>query len=281
MKVVPKTSPNQYPRAKKSLGQNFLHAPNICSKIAHLVALAQTNNILEIGPGHGALTKHLLDLTPTKLVLLEKDNFLASELAPKLPPYAICVLTDALTFAWQRLDPSWVVVGNLPYNIASPLLFDLTAKAQMALGVFMVQKEVAERICAQPACKAYGALSIWIQTFGRPHMEFLVPPSCFHPKPKVDSAVISFQPKHDAPSKEYLPYLKRLVDICFQKRRKQLGNILGQAGLADLNQDLLDLGLNTKQRPEELEVKHFWQLAKCLARLEKTKDFAKSKSILE
>ena len=174
------------PRAKKSLGQNFLQAPHICAKIAHLAGEDSPKHLLEVGPGHGALTSHLLELEANELVLLEKDNALAAELARNFSPKARCILTDALTFAWERLDQSWVVVGNLPYNIASTLIFDLVAKARIKRGVFMVQKEVAERICARPACKAYGALSIWVQSFGRPKIEFSVPPSCFWPKPKVD-----------------------------------------------------------------------------------------------
>ena len=252
------------PRAKKSLGQNFLQAPNICHKITSLVASAAAPNILEIGPGHGALTSHLLELS-SNLLLLEKDQHLAFELKKVLPTQALCLLTDALTFSWERLDPSWVVVGNLPYNIASPLIFDLVAKANIALGVFMVQKEVAQRICANPSCKAYGALSIWVQSFGSPKLAFTVPPSCFWPKPKVDSAVLTYTPKTCQLNLKEQAALKALLDICFQQRRKQLGHIFNQAKLTSLAESLPKLLANPTQRPEELSVEQFGSLAQIYA----------------
>ncbi|MBQ9537119.1 MAG: ribosomal RNA small subunit methyltransferase A [Desulfovibrionaceae bacterium] len=244
-----------WPMAKKSLGQNFLCQPKICSRIVQLLGSKQSEQILEIGPGHGALTKHLVSLAPRALVLVEKDATLARECQKTYGSMCQCVLADALQFAWERLDETWVVLGNLPYNIASPLLFDLTSRQpHIAQGVFMVQKEVAQRICASPGSKAYGALGIWVQSFVAPTLAFVVPPSCFWPKPKVDSAVISYIPRVNPWPASLQKPLWKLLQLCFQKRRKQMGGILRAAKLPNWEAGLASVGLDLNVRPEEISV---------------------------
>ncbi|MBQ7585100.1 MAG: ribosomal RNA small subunit methyltransferase A, partial [Desulfovibrionaceae bacterium] len=175
-----------------------MQSPKICQRIVDLLTVDAQTKILEIGPGHGALTSYLEQLGAKYLLLVEKDASLALERQKVLSSNAQCVLLDALNFPWERLDEAWVVVGNLPYNIASPLMYDLVSQAPLfKQAVFMLQKEVAERVCASPKCKAYGALSIWMQSFGVPKYAFKVAPSCFWPIPKVDSAVIAYVPKRE------------------------------------------------------------------------------------
>ncbi|MBQ4133704.1 MAG: ribosomal RNA small subunit methyltransferase A, partial [Desulfovibrionaceae bacterium] len=216
------------PRKKRSLGQNFLKNPDISRRIVQGLAVSPADHILEIGPGAGALSQVLAEKNPARLVLLEKDRYWAARHAEWARRHAFryCpVLMDALDFVWEKLDKSWKIVGNLPYNVASPLIWDIVSRASFSLAVFMVQKEVGQRLSASPACKEYGGLSVWVQSFCRVERLFIVPPGAFDPPPKVDSAVMRFTPLNRpmfcAPHK-----LSLLLKACFQQRRKQMRNIL-------------------------------------------------------
>ena len=255
------------PALKKSRGQHFLISDAIPRRMVELLELTSSDRILEIGPGAGALTLRLEEAPHALLLLLEKDDYWARERQKTASSRTQCVLTDALTFDFSRLkartaqDEAWTIVGNPPYNVASPLIWEIAEKATIKQALFMVQAEVGERLTAQPSCKQYGALSVWVQSYLLPRFCWKVAPQAFQPRPKVDSAVIAFHPKPDRLADDLARPLKRLLDLCFQKRRKQLLGILRRAGLPDV-EDILDrLGIRATQRPEELSVHDFQHLA--------------------
>lgn len=259
------------PRMKRSLGQNFLKDEHTARRIVAALDIQPNDYILEIGPGAGALTRHICaEKKPAGLLLLEKDAHWAFNHAEACAAAGVNCLPlniDALTFAWERLDNSpqtWKIAGNLPYNVASPLLWDLVAgSCKFERAVVMVQKEVAQRIAAPPGNKIYGALSVWLQSFVIPRKIMDVPPTVFYPAPKVWSQVLELKPRPDRYTGSQAA-LAELVKICFQKRRKQLGTILG----AKLNESALNYlksqNLLLTARPEELSPAAFQALAQAL-----------------
>ena len=255
------------PRAKKRLGQHFLRNEGVCRRIAQLVQPGPEDRLLEIGPGPGALTRALEAEPHKSLLLLEKDRHWAAERERQAAPGTQAVLMDALRFDWKRLAPhaGWKVVGNLPYNVASPLIWDIVSQSGARLCVFMVQKEVGQRLAASPGSRQYGALSVWVQAYSRPKMEFSLRPGAFAPPPKVDSAVLTFRPVPEEKRPRHPAMLERLLRICFQQRRKQLGGIFGRAGLAWLAGELPALGLSPQLRPEALPVADFLRLSDLMA----------------
>lgn len=256
------------PRAKKSLGQHFLRREDICARIAGLLMPGPEDRILEIGPGPGALTRALEAVPHSRLLLLEKDRHWAAERGRLAAPSTQAVLMDALCFDWRRIQPEqpWKIIGNLPYNVASPLIWDIVSRAAgLARAVFMVQKEVGQRLAAAPGNGHYGALSVWVQSHARPHLEFVVGPGAFKPPPKVDSAVLSFDPLPSAQRPAHPEALSRLLRICFQQRRKQLGGIFRRANLPPLETGLKEMGLDPSLRPESLSIRDFRRLASFLA----------------
>lgn len=252
------------PAAKKSLGQHFLKHDHICRRIAALLLPRAEDRVIEIGPGPGALTRALEDQPHACLLLLEKDNHWAAERQRQAGERTQAVLTDALRFDWSRITPDypWKIAGNLPYNVASPMLWDMVARAEGLLrGAFMVQKEVGQRLAARPGTAQYGALSVWVQSFVSPRLEFIVGPGAFSPPPRVDSAVLSFTPLPREARPLHADHLSRLLKICFQQRRKQIGGIFrrsGESALQDLPQ-AADLDPNL--RPEQLSVTDFQNLS--------------------
>ena len=255
------------PRAKKSLGQHFLRNEGVCRRIAALLQPQAGDNVLEIGPGPGALTRALEAQPHTRLLLLEKDRHWAAERERLGAPGTQAVLMDALRFDWRRLpsEDAWKITGNLPYNVASPLIWDIVSQSAASRCVFMVQKEVGQRLCAAPGSRQYGALSVWVQAYSRPRLEFTLGPGAFSPPPKVDSAVLSFMPLPQEARPRQPAALERLLRVCFQQRRKQLGGIFARAGLHRLAGELPELGLSPQLRPEALAVADFLRLSELLA----------------
>ena len=248
--------------AKKSLGQNFLSDANIARKIVGLLDVGAGDKVLEIGPGRGALTRWL-DRSPAAVVCaLEKDRDLAQAIRREYPHIGV-TLHDAMEFSWSRLSlsPPWKIVGNLPYNVASPLLWDLAAAGGYEVGVFMVQKEVAGRLAASPGGKDYGALSVWVQSFARIRTAFTVGPHVFRPRPKIDSSVTVFTPLENPLEPERWGMLSHILKICFQQRRKQLRGILRSFYPNNFEMLLENVGLSGTERPEVLPVKIFQKLA--------------------
>lgn len=211
---------------KRSLGQNFLCDPQICRRIVAAIPAQPTDPVLEVGPGRGALTRFLSE-RPGPLMVLEKDRELASWLRATYPHVGV-ILGDGLHFCWERTAvlPGLSLVGNLPYNVASPMIWEMLCRCRgWQSMVFMVQKEVALRLTAQPGSRTYGALSAWVANFAISTYLFTVPPHVFRPRPKVDSAMVCFRP-HPAPAWAEQAELARVLKRLFQQRRKQLGTIL-------------------------------------------------------
>ncbi len=246
------------PAPKKSLGQHFLRRPDICRRIADLLDLEEGDQVLEIGPGPGALTDVLQELPHKRLLLLEKDSHWAEFHAGKNTPGTEVRCMDALAFPWEELEGKWKLAGNLPYNVASPMLWDIASRCRsLSQAAFMVQKEVGQRLAAAPGTKDYGALSVWTQAFWVPRMAFIVGPSAFTPPPKVDSAVLSFKPLPEEKLPKAPEALAKVIKLCFSQRRKQLGGVFRKNGREDLLDKLSQLGLPLTVRAEELSVEQF------------------------
>lgn len=258
------------PHAKKSLGQHFLKYPETAERIVRLLHPVAGDRVLEIGPGPGALTSFLRAAPLELLHLVEKDDHYATQHAT-LPLQAEGARSvevhhgDALAFSWTSLEGPWKIIGNLPYNVASPLMWDIVQQVPaMTRAVFMVQKEVGERINAQPGGRDYGALSVWIQSHVRVEWGFVVGPGAFSPPPRVDSAVLAFTPLPPTARLFSAEALSKTLKVCFQQRRKQLQSLLRQQGFAHSVSLLEELGIDPTARPETLPPPLFQQLAQAL-----------------
>jgi 16S rRNA (adenine1518-N6/adenine1519-N6)-dimethyltransferase len=252
------------PRAKKALGQHFLTDHHYIRRIVEAIAPQPADRMVEIGPGPGALTRPLLETLP-RLDVVEVDRDMVTRLAAEFPAERLTIHNqDALTFDFGRLGPELRVVGNLPYNISSPLLFHLAEfTASIRDMTFMLQKEVVDRMAAAPDTPDYGRLSVMLQARFRVVKMFIVPPGAFTPPPKVDSAIVRLTPLPD----EALLYrdhkvLAEVVARAFGQRRKTLRNTLkGLAGEADFSA----AGIDPARRGETLSVAEFCGLANRLA----------------
>ena len=249
---------------KKSLGQNFLIDQNIAKKIIGLLSLSSGDKVLEIGPGQGALTKYL-NKNDIKLILIEKDKDLAISLKKEWPHLDI-LLMDALTFPWDKITGKLnKIIGNLPYNIASTLIWEICAHCfNIDLMVFTIQKEVAEKIGAKVGEKKYGPLSIWVQTFCEVKLEFSISPTCFNPRPKVMSQVITLRPRNITLDNVTKKKLSRTLKLCFKTPRKQLGNILKKAWNPVIDKYLQKHSLKKEMRPQMLSPKNYLDLSKII-----------------
>jgi len=213
-------------RARKRLGQHFLHHRAILARIADALGPRPGDLVLEIGPGQGALTEALV-ARGARVVTIEKDRDLAPMLRARLPAVTV-VEGDALELDWRETAGAGpadqlLVTGNIPYNITTPLLDRALLPPRPARIVFLVQKEVAERIVAKPGSKTYGALSVGVQAVAHAEKLFGVPAGAFHPPPKVDSAVIRVTPlAQPLVADRDLLRFRRLVVGLFGFRRKQL-----------------------------------------------------------
>ena len=209
-------------RRNKKLGQHFLHNIHYVQKILDACPTATNTPVLEIGPGDGALTKHL-SKRYRELYVLEKDPYWAGVHSCDTDIAGV-VCCDALTFNWKKVS-TWPIISNLPYNIASPLLWDIVAQCCTTC-VFMVQREVGERILASPKTSQYGALSVWIQSFAHVEKICIVPPQAFSPPPKVDSMVIRVLPHTHKKRADVPEQLSNFLHHAFRNRRKQLQSSL-------------------------------------------------------
>ncbi|RQD64648.1 MAG: ribosomal RNA small subunit methyltransferase A [Desulfonatronovibrio sp. MSAO_Bac4] len=251
--------------AKKSLGQNFLIDANICRKIVSSLDICLEDNVLEIGPGKGALTG-IIYHSGCNFYCLEKDNILSREIKYNYPQASV-INVDALNFDWPRLNhlPQLKIVGNLPYNVASRLIWDIVAQVSVQKScTFMVQKEVGQRIAASPGSKTYGALSVWVQSHVRPELLFTVSPCVFRPKPKVDSAVLGFYPVPLGKKNFSGSSLNQTLRLMFQNRRKQVGNILKNYWNDGINSFFERKSLDLRIRPENLSPDDFQELSSVL-----------------
>lgn len=245
---------NHTPR--KRFGQNFLIDDGIIHAIVAAIGPRPGDTVVEIGPGLGALTKPLLECLP-HLHAVELDRDIVARLQRTWPPERLTVHSaDALKFNFGRLGTELRIVGNLPYNISTPLLFHLMDfAAHIRDMTFMLQKEVVERMVAEPSTADYGRLSVMLQR--RFHLEWLldVPPTAFNPPPKVDSAVVRLIPKRpDEITALDEALFARVVAAAFSQRRKTLKNTL--AGLL-AEGDFAALGIDPGLRAEALPLKDY------------------------
>jgi 16S rRNA (adenine1518-N6/adenine1519-N6)-dimethyltransferase len=248
-------------KPKKRLGQHFLTEPHTADKITELLKIDPQLPVYEIGPGKGVLSQRLIGKV-NELHLLEIDTESIQYLKAQFPPSSFQIHeTDVLQWAFPA-EPShkFRVIGNLPYNITSPIFFHLLEYRQnLDQAVFMIQKEVAERICTPPGKHECGILSVLLSTWFECKYHFTVPPGAFFPPPKVNSAVITITQKTNPPDIEFGRFLK-LVKAAFGQRRKMLRNAL--SGLNFIPSESLDQ-LFTK-RAEALSLEEFFWLEKQL-----------------
>ena len=242
---------------RKRFGQNFLTDQNVLSDIIRVIAPAAGDNMVEIGPGQGAMTALLLAHL-SRLNVVELDRDLVAMLQKKFSPDKLIIHSgDALQFDFGALQPTQGklrIVGNLPYNISSPLLFHLTQYAQQVEDQhFMLQKEVVQRMVAPPGGKDYGRLSVMLQWRYQMEMLFIVPPTAFDPPPKVDSAIVRMRPI-ESPLACEQARLEQVVTQAFSQRRKVIRNSLSSLFT---EQQLIAAGIDPQARPETISLEQY------------------------
>ncbi|KPJ67460.1 MAG: rRNA methyltransferase [Coxiella sp. DG_40] len=260
--ISSRTQQNIKPR--KRFGQNFLQDKNIILKIIEAIAPKKTDHIVEIGPGLGALTVQLLPVLKT-MDVIELDR----DLIPKLQTACRNLgklnihQADVLQFDFKKLVKNKHlvrVIGNLPYNISTPLIFHLLKQISYIRDMhFMLQKEVAQRLAAKPNRKDYGRLSVMVQYFCGVTELFTVSPHAFYPVPKVDSALVRLVPhkKILLPAKD-VSVLEKIVKLAFNQRRKMISNCLKDIVS---NEQFRILNIDPKLRPEQLSVGDFVKIS--------------------
>lgn len=255
-------------QAKKRFGQNFLHNDAVISDIIDAINPEPGENLVEIGPGLGALTEPVIERAK-KLSVVELDRDLAHRLRhhPFLAPHLTIYETDALNFDFTQLvkneegiESPLRIFGNLPYNISTPLIFHLlTFKDKVKDMHFMLQKEVVERMSAEPHCKAYGRLSIMTQYQCQVFPVMEIGPEAFKPAPKVDSAIVRLIPHKEI--KNPVKDINALNTVClaaFNQRRKTIRNSFKKL---ISEEQLTSLGLDANLRPENLTIDDYIKLA--------------------
>ena len=256
---------NQH-RARKRFGQNFLIDAQVIADIVNAVAPKRSDRVVEIGPGLGALTDPLLQKLD-HLHVVEIDRDIVARLQKRYPADRLTIHSgDALSFDFASLvdgDTKLHVVGNLPYNISTPLLFHLAGFAEQVYDMhFMLQKEVVERMVAEPGSSDFGRLSVMLQYRFVMDCLLKVPPESFDPAPKVDSAVVRLIPRpHSELMARDETRFAQLVMTAFAQRRKMLRNNL--KGLID-DARLERLGIAPTARAEELSVGDYVRMANAL-----------------
>lgn len=261
-------------RAKKSLGQNFLVDQNLQRKIVEALDPSLDDVVLEIGPGHGALTRHLVGRVG-RLTLVELDDRLASALDAEWGDRSDIDVRhqDFLKADLESMteDPSsLLVIGNIPYNITAPIIFKLLERPRPRDIVLMVQREVADRLVASAGTSEYGALSVGVRSVANVESVLRVPRTAFRPQPRVDSSVVRITPKVPPPlSAIEETSLRTLTRAAFQWRRKQLQKTLREHSDLCLPRDALDrigqaTGWDLTRRPETLDPDDFVRLSKLI-----------------
>ena len=250
-------------RAKKSLGQNFLIDKNIINKIINTVSITD-NEILEVGPGTGNLTKEILKNNPSKIYLIEKDTFLAQSLEEIIDKRITIFNEDILKFNENLLSNNKIIVfGNLPYNISTEILskwiINLKKNYWFSDLILMFQKEVADRIVAQFNTSAYGRLSIIANWRLNINKICDILPESFSPRPKVQSSLIHFTPKKNFAEIKDPLNLEKITRIFFSHRRKMLKKPFNQ--VFNGNTDLLNkLDIDLNLRPQNLDFDTYYKL---------------------
>ncbi len=249
-------------RPRKRFGQHFLHERGIIQRIVAAFDPKPSDHVVEIGPGEGVLTRELVGKV-AKLDVVELDRDLIERLRQSLPESVTIHNADALKFDFCSLAPSHGklrIIGNLPYNISTPILFHLLDQAH-CIGdmLFMLQKEVVDRMAAAPGGKDYGRLSVMLQWGAKVEKLFNVAPGAFRPPPKVDSSVVRLTPYEKPPVEVHDPQrFAQIVKAAFSQRRKVLRNTL--KGLV-APETMERLGIDPGRRAETLSLQEFAALA--------------------
>lgn len=253
-------------RARKRFGQHFLTDPLVLDAMVNAIAPQSSDHLVEIGPGLAALTQHLVHAVK-RFDAIEIDRDLVKHLETRFAAVAHFHLhcQDVLQFPWNELQQGQLlrVVGNLPYNISTPLMFRLFDFATLVQDMyFLLQREVAERIAAVPSTKQYGRLSIMAQYFCEATVLFTVPASAFQPPPKVESAFIRLIPRPLSALNAADPvHLRQLVTAVFNHRRKTVGNCLKTLMTTDT---MATLAIDPTLRPENLSVADYVRISNYL-----------------
>jgi len=250
-------------RPSRALGQNFVTDPNTVRRIARLAEVGPGDRVVEIGAGLGSLTLALAE-TGASVVAVEADRYLVPVLRTVVEGAGVSVVEgDAMRLDWHALlgGDRWVLVANLPYNIATPLVLDLFEDApQIERMLVMVQREVAERLVAGPGAEGRGAVSVKVEYWASRSMAGRVPASVFVPKPKVESALVRFDRHRSPPVDVDRRALFRLLDVGFGQRRKMLRRSL--AGAVDAA-CFEEADVAPSARPEELSLDEWARLTRC------------------
>lgn len=264
-------------RASKALGQHFLADPNTARKIARLAGIGPGDRVLEIGPGIGSLTLALAD-TGAHVLALERDRHVLPILAEVLAGIegVEVVEGDAMDTDWAQVlgssrwsdEPDargWVLVANLPYNIATPLLAGLLEGApEISRMLVMIQREVGERLAAPLGTRASGAISVKVAYFAEASVVARVPPTVFVPRPRVESVLVRLDRRAEPPVEVPSPSrLFELVRAGFGQRRKMLRRALGSV-VADAEAVLESAGIDPRRRAEELSLDEWARLARAV-----------------
>ena len=274
-------SNSHFPRPRKALGQNFLTDRNILAKIIRTAQISQTDSVLEIGPGRGALTD-LLAPQAARLLAIEFDRDLSAILRerfssiPNVTIHEQDVLKADFSQLLKPVEPLWKVVANLPYNISTPVLFKfLEDRNRFSRLVLMLQKEVGQRLAAPPDCGDYGITTVLFGLWFEIRQEFIVPPGCFHPPPKVDSIIISLVPRKEPLVPVFDQHLfEKVVKAAFGQRRKTLANCLKSAEVTppeQLANAFNQTGIDGRRRGETLSIAEFANLANHIHQISRLK----------
>jgi 16S rRNA (adenine1518-N6/adenine1519-N6)-dimethyltransferase len=261
-------------QTKKRFGQHFLHDRNVIDKIVAAARLNPAQEVVEIGPGLGVLTDQLLP-SAARVHVMEIDRDLIERLHARQDQRLIVHAGDVLKLSWNDClpQPPYTLVANLPYNISSQILFKLLEHRHLFQRmVLMFQREVGERLVAQPGGRDYGILSVLCQLWYDIHVVTLVKPDAFNPPPKVDSIVLNFQPL-SKPRVDPIDerFFRRVVKAAFTQRRKTLRNSLLASNFSPLEIDtaLLTAEIPPSRRGETLSLEDFSRLTKSLLILQK------------
>jgi len=255
------------PPVLKRFGQHFLSDRATLEAIATSVAPQAGETVIEIGPGRGVLTDLLADF-PNDLIAIEIDHLLSEQLRERYAdkPNVRILEKDILAVdAGSLVNGPFVIVGNVPYYITTPILFHVLREPLPRHAVFLIQREVAERMTASPDSKEYGALSVNVQALANTEIIRIVPPGAFTPPPKVESAVIRVIPKAEPLiGVDEIDGFRRFVQSLFGMRRKQIGNTLRSTSQRSA-EVLAGLGIDPKVRPENLTPETFVKLFRAIS----------------
>lgn len=266
------SAPRSHPPIRKSLGQHFLNDRRILKRIVDALELTGSETVIEIGPGRGSLTELLVPVA-RRLVLIEYDRALAAELRERYAssPSVSVIEADVLTVNLGEVaGGSYRLVGNVPYYITTPILFHALQAPRPDRAVYLVQREVADRIVAAPGSDEYGALSVNVQSVAMARLLFRVAPGSFVPPPKVESAAVRIDPRPDpviTPDEETA--FRRFVRDAFGMRRKQMRRVLREVLRIDAERAgavLASAGIEPAARPETLSPEDFARVVRAANR---------------